>query len=257
MELNVLTCRELAEAVAEAVRDLADRAQLLGLDEAGRQLHAQHERADLGLVVVEPPPLEADDVLLGDRLVAGRDQRGQLVADAERRLVALDALDGVALEDEVPIGLGSFAFRTDCRAHWYLLTACSCRPCGYAWYARWRAQSGGSATRVLAQTTKARALFQAARYSCARPQRPAGDALAERGAVRVRTVVRVTSPLNARHPPSHLARRDWHLARGQVAEASSGRNPQPLLMWSGYVRVRPGAYSSQGGMRAVVSYCGV
>ena len=143
VQLHVLTCRELADAAAEAVRDLADRAQLGGLDEPGRQLHAQHERADLGLVVVEPPPLEAHDVLLGDRLVARGDQRGQLVADAERRLVALDALDGVALEDEVPIGLGSFAFRTDGRAHRYLLTACSCRPCGYAWYARCRAQPGG------------------------------------------------------------------------------------------------------------------
>src|SRR4051812_49184939 len=68
--------------------------------------------------------------------------------------------------------------------------------------------------------------------------------------IRVQTGVRVTSPLDARHPPSHLARRDWHLAVRQVAEASSGRNPQPLLMWSGYVRVRPGAYSRRIAARA-------
>ena len=138
VELDVLTCRELADAPAEAVGDLADRAQLGRLDEPGGQLHAQHERADLRLVVVEPPPLEADDVLLGNRFVARGDQRRQLVADAQRRLVALDALDGIALEDEVPIGLGSLAFRTDSRAHGYLLTACSGRPCGYALYARCR-----------------------------------------------------------------------------------------------------------------------
>src|SRR6476646_5436152 len=68
--------------------------------------------------------------------------------------------------------------------------------------------------------------------------------------VRVQTVVRVTSPLNARHPPSHWLAGIGTLPLGQVAEVSSGRNPQPLLMWSGYVRVRTGAYSSPGGRRA-------
>ena len=42
----------------------------------------------------------------GHALVAGRDQRRQLVADAERRLVALDPLDGVALVDGLPGGRG-------------------------------------------------------------------------------------------------------------------------------------------------------
>src|SRR4029078_9141091 len=92
--------------------------------------------------------LEAHDVLLGDRLVARRDERGELVPDAEWSLVAVDALDGVALEDEVPIVLGSFTFRTDGRAHRYLLTACRCRPCGYAWYARCRARTGGCYARA-------------------------------------------------------------------------------------------------------------
>jgi len=54
--------------------------------------------------VVEAPPLEADDVLLRDRLVAGGDERRQLVADAERRLLLLDPLDRIALEDELPVG---------------------------------------------------------------------------------------------------------------------------------------------------------
>ena len=40
----------------------------------------------------------------GHALVAGRDQRRQLLADAERRLVALDPLDGVALVDGFPGG---------------------------------------------------------------------------------------------------------------------------------------------------------
>ena len=79
VELDRLARRQLAGAAAVLVRELADRAQLLGRDPAGRQLDAEHERADLRLVVVEPPPLEPDDVLLGDVRVAGRDQRRQLV----------------------------------------------------------------------------------------------------------------------------------------------------------------------------------
>ena len=42
----------------------------------------------------------------GTRLVAGLDQGRQLVADAERALLVLEALDGVALADQVPVGLG-------------------------------------------------------------------------------------------------------------------------------------------------------
>src|ERR1044072_3347076 len=101
VELHVLPRRELPGAAPVEVRDLADRAQLLRGDDAARRLHAQHERPDLRLVVVEPPPLEADDVLLVDLLVARRDQRRQLVEDPERALLALEALDGVALEDEL------------------------------------------------------------------------------------------------------------------------------------------------------------
>ena len=104
VELDVLAGRELAVAAAVEVRDLADRAQLGGGSWPGRHLHAQHERADLRLVVVEAPPLEANDVLLGDVLVALGDQRGQLVADPERRLLALQALDGIALENKLPVG---------------------------------------------------------------------------------------------------------------------------------------------------------
>ena len=89
-------------AAAVAVRDLADRAQLRGGQLAARQLDAEHERADLRLVVVEAPPLQADDVLLGHALVALRDQGRKLVADPERILLLLQALDGIALEDEVP-----------------------------------------------------------------------------------------------------------------------------------------------------------
>ena len=104
VQLDVLPRRELAVALAVEVRDLADRAQLGRRQLAGRDLDAEHERPDLRLVVVEAPPLQADDVLLGDVLVALRYQRGQLVADPERRLLALEPLDRVALENEVPVG---------------------------------------------------------------------------------------------------------------------------------------------------------
>jgi hypothetical protein len=104
VQLDVLAGRELAVALAVQVRGLPDRAQLARRELPGGHLHAEHERADLRLVVVEAPPLEADDVLLGDVLVAGRDQGRQLVADAERRLLALEPFDRVALEDEIPVG---------------------------------------------------------------------------------------------------------------------------------------------------------
>jgi hypothetical protein len=53
--------------------------------------------------VVEAPPLQPDDVLLVDALVAGRDQRGQLVEDPEWAPVPLDPLDRVPLVDELPV----------------------------------------------------------------------------------------------------------------------------------------------------------
>ena len=103
VQLDVLPRRELAVAAAELVRDLADRAQPLGRDSPARQLDPEHERPDLRLVVVEAPPLQPDDVLLVDALVAGRDQGGQLVEDPERAPVALDPLDRVPLVDELPV----------------------------------------------------------------------------------------------------------------------------------------------------------
>ena len=47
----------------------------------------------------------------GIALVPAGDQRGQLVADPERRLVALDPLDGVPLVDGLPGGRGSHPVR--------------------------------------------------------------------------------------------------------------------------------------------------
>src|SRR5439155_8231655 len=104
VELDRLARRELALAAAVLVGELADRAQLLAGDAAGRELDAEHEGPDLGLVVVQPPPLEPDDVLLGDVRVARSDQVGQLVDDSERRLLELQALDRVALQHEVARG---------------------------------------------------------------------------------------------------------------------------------------------------------
>ena len=77
------------------------RAAAPASDAPAGQLDPEHERPDLRLVVVEAPPLQADDVLLGDVGVAGRDQRRQLVEDPERALLALEPLDGVPLEDEL------------------------------------------------------------------------------------------------------------------------------------------------------------
>src|SRR5262249_4938033 len=103
VQLDVLPRRELAVAAPVAVRNLADRAQLRGRELPRRQLDPQHERADLRLVVVEAPPLEPHDVFFRHVLVTRGDQRRQLVADPERRLLPLQALDGVALENELPV----------------------------------------------------------------------------------------------------------------------------------------------------------
>ena len=105
VELHVLPGRELAVAAAEAVRDLADRAQAGRRDAPAGELDPEHERPDLRLVVVEPPPLHPHDVLLGDAVVAGGDQRGKLVQDPERALVALDPLDRVPFVDKLPVRL--------------------------------------------------------------------------------------------------------------------------------------------------------
>ena len=50
-------------------------------------------------------------------LVAGGDQRRQLVADPERRLLLLEALDGVALEDELPVDGGLLDALIETAAH--------------------------------------------------------------------------------------------------------------------------------------------
>ena len=101
VQLHVLPRAQLARLASMLVRELADRAQLGGREDPAGDLHAEHERPDLRLVVVEPPPLEADDVLLVDLLVALRDQRRQLVEHPERALVALQPLNRVSLQDEL------------------------------------------------------------------------------------------------------------------------------------------------------------
>ena len=101
VELDRLSRRQLAGPAAVLVRELADRAQLRGRDPAGRQLDPEHERPDLRLVVVGAPPLEPNEVFLLDVGVAGRDQRRKLAEHRERALLALQPLDGVALEHEL------------------------------------------------------------------------------------------------------------------------------------------------------------
>jgi hypothetical protein len=104
VELDVLARRQLRLATAVVEREVADRLELRGRQPACRQLDAEHERADLRLVVVEAPPFEADDVLLRDVRVAGGDQRGQLVEHPERALLPLEALDPVPLQHELERG---------------------------------------------------------------------------------------------------------------------------------------------------------
>ena len=108
------------------------------------------------------------------------------------RLVALDALDGVALEDEVPVGLGSFASRSDGRAHGHLHDGMQLPPLRDTVYARRRTQADRGDARA-SPNDRRPALFQA-------------------GAICGRDQWGGTTPLNARHPPSQLARRVWHLA---------------------------------------------
>ena len=101
VELDRLTGRQLPGALAVLVGEAPDGAELGRGEAAGGQLDPQHEGADLRLVVVEAPPLHADDVLLGNVRVAHGDQGRQLAEDPERALLALQPLDGVPLEDEL------------------------------------------------------------------------------------------------------------------------------------------------------------
>src|SRR4029078_3076432 len=77
-----------------------------GQDAAGR-LHAQHEVADLWLVLGQPVPLETDHVLFRNVEVVLLRQLVDLVLDLERELVALQTLDVVALKHHVPVGSGA------------------------------------------------------------------------------------------------------------------------------------------------------
>jgi hypothetical protein len=106
VDLDVLPRRELGRTLAEPHRDLADRPQRLGSQHARGDLDAEHERPDLGLVVVQPVPLQPDELLLGDVEVVRRGELGEVVQRVDRGAFELEALDRVALEDLVPRGLG-------------------------------------------------------------------------------------------------------------------------------------------------------
>ena len=105
------------------------------------------------------------------------------------------------------------------------MTACSCRPCGIRCDARRRSQADSGDARASPNDRQPEVVSTGA--IAGRNQWYAG---------------RLLSTLD-------ILRATWlagfgTLPWGQVAEASSGRNPRPLLMWSGHVRVRPGAYST-------------
>ncbi len=102
MKLDVLPGRQLALIAAVFFGNLADRAQPRGRQDAARDLDAHHEGADFRLVVVHAEPLQPHDVLFGERLVGGRDQPVPLVGELGGEEVVLQALDGVALENQIP-----------------------------------------------------------------------------------------------------------------------------------------------------------
>ena len=113
VQLDVLARGQLGLALAAVERELPDRTELGRGQPPRSELDPEHERPDLGLVVVEPPPLEAHDVLLGDVGIAGGDQGRELVEHPERPLLALEALDGVALQHQLHrrgLGLRSCAW---------------------------------------------------------------------------------------------------------------------------------------------------
>src|SRR3954471_19206723 len=57
---------------------------------------------ELRLVVVQPIPLHADEVLLRDRFVTGLDHGRQIADHVETTLLVLQALDDVALAHQIP-----------------------------------------------------------------------------------------------------------------------------------------------------------
>ncbi len=101
VELDRLPGRQLAGVAAVSGGQLADGPQLLRRHAPGGQLDAEHERADLRLVVVDAPPLQPHEVLLGHVRVPRGDQRRQLVEHAERALLPLQPLDRIALQHEL------------------------------------------------------------------------------------------------------------------------------------------------------------
>src|SRR5581483_2427553 len=108
VQLDPLAGRELGGVSTVGARDPAQGPELRGVHEAARNLDAHHEGADLGLVVGQAPPVQADDVLLGHRLVPSLDQPGKLVANVERKPFALQTLDRVAPEHQVPVRFRSW-----------------------------------------------------------------------------------------------------------------------------------------------------
>src|SRR5439155_21633382 len=71
-------------------------------EDSCRNLHPEHERAELRLVVVQPVPLEAHDVLLRDVQVVTPGQLRDLMDDPDRCLLLLQTLDRVLGQDLVP-----------------------------------------------------------------------------------------------------------------------------------------------------------
>ena len=107
VQLDVLAGRQLGVVAAELDRQLAEGAVLRRGHDAAGGLDAQHEVADLGLVLVQAVPLEAHHVLFGDVEIVALSQLFQLIDDLERELLTLQALDVVPLEDEVPVWCGT------------------------------------------------------------------------------------------------------------------------------------------------------
>ena len=109
VELDALAGGEFRVVTAVAHRNLAHRAQLLGPQLAARHLDAHHEGSHLGLVMGQSPPVQANDVLLGDVLIPLADHVRQFLQDVVWVFLVFQPFHVVALVDEFPRRVGHTA----------------------------------------------------------------------------------------------------------------------------------------------------
>ena len=99
VELDVLSGGDLGIVPAQLDRQPCDGAKLRRRQQSAGRLDPQHEEPGLGLVVVQPVPLEPDDVFLRHGFVAPSGENRQLGQDVERELLDLEPFDRVPPQD--------------------------------------------------------------------------------------------------------------------------------------------------------------